>query len=216
LIVNRKDHPMRHLKMSIFLGFILATTSVWGQTDPFQIRESDWVRGDKDAPVTLLEYSDFTCGFCEKFFRDTWPHLLSNYINTGKVRFVYRDFPRNVRGPGVDTALAAHCAGEQGRYWDMHDLLFSSKNKYGAGPLEQQAEQLGLDKDTFSQCFQSGRYLDVIFQGLQEGGSLGIRGTPGFVLYLSDNRDGSSRLLIPGAFPYEIFKEQIDRLLEQS
>jgi protein-disulfide isomerase len=207
---------MRHLTIGIFLGFVLVTTSVWGQTDPFHIRENDWVRGDKGAPVTILEYSDFTCGYCEKFFRETWPRLLSDYINTGKVRLVYRDFPRNVRGPGVDTALAAHCAGEQGRYWEMHDRLFSSKSKYGAGPLEQQAEQLGLDKDTFSQCFQSGRYLDVIFQGLQEGGSLGIRGTPGFVLYLSDNREGSARLLIPGAFPYEIFKEQIDRLLAQS
>ncbi|HEY6262798.1 MAG TPA: thioredoxin domain-containing protein, partial [Nitrospiraceae bacterium] len=78
------------------------------------------MRGRADAPITLLEYSDFTCGYCGKFFRETWPRLLSKYIETGKVRFVYRDYPRSDQGVGVEAAVAARCAGAQGRYWAMH------------------------------------------------------------------------------------------------
>ena len=77
------------------------------------LREDDRVRGNQHAPVTLLEYSDYTCGYCEKFFEETWPLLFSDYIQTGKVRLIYRDFPRAISGPSVDTAMAARCAGEQ-------------------------------------------------------------------------------------------------------
>lgn len=188
---------------------------IWAEPENFLLRVDGRVRGDQQAPVTLLEYSDFTCGFCVKFFKETWPRLNSEYIQTGKLRLVYRDFPRALKGPGVDMALAARCAGEQGQYWAMHDRLFSSKDKYGAGPLEHQAADLGLDREAFSTCFQSGRYLESIFQDFQEGGSIGIRGTPGFVLFLTQHIDDGPLLVIPGAFPYEVFKEEIDQLLKK-
>ena len=95
------------------------------QDSTFLLRKDDRVRGDQRAPVTLLEYSDYTCGYCEKFFEETWPLLYSDYIQTGKVRLIYRDFPRAISGPSVDTAMAARCAGEQGQYWSMHDRLLS-------------------------------------------------------------------------------------------
>lgn len=200
----------------ILLLVLVGHSFVFGQSNPFAMRKGDRVRGNHNAPVTLLEYSDFTCGFCQKFFQETWPQLLTDYVEKGKVRLIYRDFPRAMRGPGVDTALAARCAGEQGQYWEMHDHLFSNKATYGAGPLEQQAAELGLNREKFSQCFQSGRYLNAIFEDLQEGGALGIRGTPGFVLFLTQQPEGGPKLLIPGAFPYEVFKEQIDTLMKKA
>ncbi|HZC82040.1 MAG TPA: thioredoxin domain-containing protein, partial [Nitrospiraceae bacterium] len=91
------------------------------------------IRGRADAPLTLLEYSDFTCGYCGKFFRETWPRLQAKYIETGKVRFVYRDYPRSDQGIGVEAAVAARCAGAQGRYWPMHDRLFSERGRLDSG-----------------------------------------------------------------------------------
>ena len=111
------------------LGLAIGAYAAQGFTE-----EDDRVRGNPQASLTLLEYSDFTCGYCEKFFQETWPILFSEYIDTGKLRLVYRDFPRAPSGPSVDTALAARCAGEQGQYWAMHDrLLFASSDKFSHG-----------------------------------------------------------------------------------
>ncbi|MGH7254798.1 MAG: DsbA family protein, partial [Nitrospirales bacterium] len=102
------------------------------------------LRGNPNAPITLLEFSDFTCGFCLKFFRDTWPRLKAKYVDTGKVRFLYRDYPRANEGPGLDAAIAARCAGDQGRYWDMHDRLFGSGVALRQVEFHRHAEALGL------------------------------------------------------------------------
>ncbi|HEY6084094.1 MAG TPA: thioredoxin domain-containing protein, partial [Nitrospira sp.] len=95
------------------------------QVEAETITEDGRIRGRADAPITLVEYSDFTCGYCLKFFRETWPRLQAKYVDTGKLRFIYRDYPRADRGTGVEAAVAARCAGAQGRYWAMHDRLFS-------------------------------------------------------------------------------------------
>ena len=174
--------------------------------------EDDRVRGNPQAPLTLLEYSDFTCGYCEKFFQETWPILFSEYIDTGKVRLVYRDFPRALSGPSVDTAMAARCAGEQGQYWAMHDRLFSSGDKFSTAQLRQQAEALQLDARQFASCFEASRYTQDIFKDRIEAGQLGVRGTPYFILYVTDQPQEA--VPIPGAFPYEVFKEEIDKLLQ--
>ncbi len=192
----------------------LTILPAFGQEDILKAREDDRIRGNHDAPVTLLEYSDFTCGFCEKFFMETWPLLFSEYVQTGKVRLIYRDFPRAVSGPSVDTSLAARCAGDQGQYWDMHDRLFASRQKFSPGQLQHQAEELRLNVRQFKDCFDNGRHMDAIYRDRMEGGSLGIRGTPSFILYLT--QEPEEGLSIPGAFPFDVFKEQIDRLLIKS
>ncbi len=180
--------------------------------DPFVVPGDDnRVRGNRQAPLTLLEYSDFTCGYCEKFFRETWPILFSEYVQTGKLRLVYRDYPRAPSGPGVDTARAARCAGEQGRYWAMHDRLFASRDKFSPVQLRQQAETLQLDVQHFTTCFEAARHAEDIFADRDEANDLGFRGTPGFVLYVTENPEEA--VAIPGAFPYETFKEEIDKLL---
>ena len=205
------------LGLSIGLALLLGSgPSAHGEEDFFLLRDDNRVRGDRQAPVTLLEYSDFTCEFCVKFFLETWPRLFSEYVQPGKVRLVYRDFPRALTGAGVETAQAARCAGEQGQYWVMHDRLFASKSKFGRQQLHRQAEDLGLDIRQFSECFQSGRYVDAIHQDRLEGGSIGIRGTPGFVLFLTQHVNEGPLLIIPGALHYDVFKEQIDRLLKKA
>ena len=186
------------------------------QDSTFLLREDDRVRGDQRAPVTLLEYSDYTCGYCEKFFEETWPLLFSDYIQTGKVRLIYRDFPRAVSGPSVDTAMAARCAGEQGQYWSMHDQLFRSHRKFSSDQLQKQAEDLRLNIQQFTECFQEERYMEAIYQDRMEGGRIGVRGTPHFILFLTHNPEAGPFLVIPGAFPYASFQEQIEHLLVKS
>lgn len=170
------------------------------------------VRGNSDAPVTLIEYSDFTCGYCLKFFRETWPRIQAKYVETGKVRFVYRDYPRADQGPGVDAAIAARCAGDQGRYWAMHDRLFADGGRLDATTFDRHAKALGLDTASFSACMRDGRHVDSIFHDRQEGARWGFRGTPGFVL-MPTGRGGDTAVMIPGAFPYQVFEEEIERLL---
>jgi len=196
--------------------FLLTALPANSQDDTFLLREDDRVRGDQQAPVTLLEYSDFTCGYCEKFFEETWPLLFSEYIQTGKLRLIYRDFPRAVSGPSVDTAMAARCAGEQGQYWSMHDRLFSSHRKFSPEQLQQQAEDLRLNVRQFSECVQAERYMESIYRDRMEGGNVGVRGTPHFILYLTHNPKAGPFLVLPGAFPFDAFQEQIEKLLKKA
>jgi protein-disulfide isomerase len=176
-------------------------------------RDDGRTRGDPHAPVTLIEYSDFTCGYCLKFFRETWPRLSAKYVDTGKVRFIYRDYPRADRGLGYDTAVAARCAGEQGRYWPMHDQLFTNSGQYASGDFPAYARALSLDVPAFTACLQRGTHKDAIFRDRAEATGMGFRGTPGFLL-LPTAPSGKERPIgIPGAFPFEVFEEQIDLML---
>ncbi len=194
------------------LGLLGGGNLALGKAPDFLLQSDDVVRGDPQAPITLLEYSDFTCHFCKKFFHDTFPKLMAEYIETGKVRFVYRDFPRGL-GPPLRAADAARCAGEQNAYWPMHDRLFNSNGQFDPGNLKKFAGELQLNGEKFSQCLDSHKYFPDIEKDLQDAGSLGIRGTPAFVLFPTKVPDDPNLILIPGAFPYETFKEQIDKLL---
>ncbi len=214
---SRTEIPMLSRFMIGAGGLVIVLLSLWlvfpaGAQEPFAVTEDDnRVRGNRQAPLTLLEYSDFTCGYCEKFFQETWPILFSEYVQTGKLRLIYRDFPRAPSGPSVDTAQAARCAGEQGQYWAMHDRLFASRDKFSPAQLQQQAEILSLDVQHYTACFDDARYTKDIFADRVEANNFGFRGTPGFVLYLTENP--REAVAIPGAFPYETFKEEIDKLL---
>ena len=169
-------------------------------------------RGNPDAPVTLIEYSDFTCGYCKKFFFETLPRIRSKYIDTGKVRFLYRDYPRASQGPAVEAAVAARCAGDQGRYWSMHDRLFGGRLE--RAEFERHAKSLSLNLSTFMDCMRQARHRDEIFRDKGEGVDIGFRGTPGFVLMRTDGTGQAPAIAIPGAFPFEVFEEQIDWLLK--
>ena len=206
--------PTQPFKFSfvLVLGLMLFASVSHSKAPEFLIQADDVVRGDPNAPITLLEYSDFTCHFCKKFFHDTFPKLLTEYIETGKVRFVYRDFPRGLGHP-LRAADAARCAGEQNAYWPMHDRLFNSNGQFSPENLNQFAGELKLNKSQFSQCLDAHKYFSDIEKDLKDAGSLGIRGTPAFVIFPTKVPEDPNLILIPGAFPYETFKEEIDKLL---
>ena len=183
-----------------------------------EVRDDGRIRGRVDAPVTLIEYSDFTCGYCLKFFRDTWPVLQAKYVETGKLRFVYRDYPRADRGVGVEAAVAARCAGAQGRYWAMHDRLFGEGGRLDSGAFRSYAKAIGLDQVAFAQCFDERRYLESVFQDRQEANRWGFHGTPGFILMhtVGGATEKEPAVAIPGALPFEDFAEEIERLLRSA
>ena len=195
------------------LGSILLWSSVAtaGDSTETDVR----TRGQANAPLTLIEYSDFTCGYCLKFFKDTWPRIQARYVDTGKVRFVYRDYPRADRGPGVDAAMAARCAGAQGQYWAMHDRLFSEGGQLDKQVYNRHAKTLGLDRSVFEQCMAEGRYTSAIFEDRQEANQWGFHGTPGFILVRTAiaPTEHEPAIAIPGAFPFEMFSDEIERLL---
>lgn len=183
-----------------------------------EVTDDGRIRGRADAPVTLIEYSDFTCGYCLKFFRDTWPKLQTKYVESGKLRFVYRDYPRADRGVGVEAAVAARCAGSQGRYWAMHDRLFGEGGRLDSGAFRSYAKAIGLDQEAFTRCFEERRYLESIFQDRQEANRWGFHGTPGFILMhtVGGATEKEPAVAIPGAFPFDDFAEEIERLLRSA
>jgi protein-disulfide isomerase len=197
----------------VFACSALAWSSVVSARDT--VETDVRMRGQANAPVTLIEYSDFTCGYCSKFFKETWPRIQARYVDTGKVRFVYRDFPRGDQGSGLDAAVAARCAGTQGKYWAMHDRLFAAGGRLDKQVYLRHAVTLGLDQPAFERCLNDGRYTKAIFEDRQEANQWGFHGTPGFILVrtATEPTDKEPAVAIPGAFPFEMFAEEIDRLL---
>jgi protein-disulfide isomerase len=193
----------------------IACQAVAEGDDPL-LRDDGRTRGSAKAPITLIEYSDFTCGYCSKWFHETLPRLQAKYVDTGKVRFIYRDYPRANRGPGLESAIAARCAGEQGQYWGMHDRLFSADGRLDQAAFQEHAKALKLELAAFSKCVQGDHLTKSIFQDREEGQGFGFRGTPGFVLVRTDGASKDTALVIPGAFPYDVFEEQIDRMLARA
>lgn len=204
----------RGIRIGLRLAFCGLLVSVSAQAGAHP--EADGrMRGQSGAPVTLIEYSDFTCGYCLKFFRETWPRLQARYVETGKVRFLYRDYPRADQGPGLDAAVAARCSGAQGKYWAMHDRLFAEGGRLGQAVYLRQAAAIGLDQPAFERCLKEGRYTASIFEDRQEANRWGFHGTPGFILMhtVGGATEKEPAIAIPGAFPFEMFAEEIDRLL---
>ncbi len=165
-------------------------------------------RGSDKAPVTLVEFSDFRCSFCRKFWQTTLPLLDKKYISTGKVRFIYRHFA--ILGkPSEFAAQAAECAGEQGKFWEYHDKLFSNAGSpftFTDGKLKGYASELGLKSKDFNQCLDSGKHLKKVEGETAIAALLGARGTPAFFL--------NGRLLV-GAQPFDVFESLIEEELKK-
>lgn len=168
--------------------------------------------GAADAPVVIVEFTDFQCPYCSRHFAQTFPQIKADYIDTGKVRYVFKDFPlRSIHPQAQQAAEAARCAGEQGVYLEMHNALFSRQNDWSgrsdAGEIfVQLAGEIGADTDAFSACLASGRHAAAVQADLDEGARLGVNGTPGFFL---------NGYLLSGAQPYSVFQQAIDSLLAE-
>ena len=163
-------------------------------------------RGPDDAPVTLLEFTDYECPFCAQHFRQTYPSLLSEY--EGKLKYVIRNFPLSSIHPQAQRAAeAAECAEEQGRFWEYHDLLFQRAPALGMEHLTAYAAEVGLDAERFEDCLESGRKADVVAADFQDGLSYGVSGTPTFFI----NGRGVS-----GTLSLEEFESYIDAALDEA
>ena len=172
--------------------------------------------GRPAAPVTLVEFSDYQCPFCQRFFLATLPALRKDYIDTGKVRYVFRDFPLDQIHPQARKAAeAVHCAGEQGKYWEMHDVLFGNQQALQPPKLSEHARALGLDGARFDQCLTSGTHAARVLQGVTDGQAAGVQGTPGFVVARTTPGDTVEGTLVVGAQPVEVFRRLIDELLAE-
>jgi cyclophilin family peptidyl-prolyl cis-trans isomerase/protein-disulfide isomerase len=160
--------------------------------------DGDPAIGPEDAAVTIIEYSDFSCGFCRRFYEETLPVLLDAYPE--EVRFVYRDFP--ILGQGsVTAAVAAECADEQDRFWDYHDYLFANAGSFDELTLMAIAYNLDMDIDAFQACLYEGAVVEEIRADYDAAIAAGASGTPAFMI--NDE-------FISGAQPFEVFQESID------
>jgi len=168
-------------------------------------KDDDAILGDENAPVTIIEFSDFQCPFCARFHSQTLPLLKSQYIDTGKVKFIYRDFPLSSIHPDAQKAAeAAECAGEQNAYYKMHDKIFENQNSINTNSLKKYAEQLRLDLNKFNNCLDSGKMASEVQKDLDDGKSYGVTGTPAFFI---------NGKFIEGAQPFETFKNLIEQEL---
>ena len=211
--MNTPRHGMTTAGLLVMVCLALFSLEAGAKDEPGQA--DNRMRGQANAPVTLIEYSDFTCGYCLKFFRETWPRIQARYVDTGKVKFLYRDYPRADQGPGLDAALAARCAGGQGKYWAMHDRLFAEGGRIDQAVILRHAAAIGLTQATFERCLKEKSHVASIFEDREEANRWGFHGTPGFILMRTAGgpTEKEPAIAIPGAFPFEMFAEEIDRLL---
>ena len=181
--------------------------------------------GDPNAPIQIVEYSDFQCPFCERFFTDTEPLLEEYFVKTGKVYFTYRSAGNwvsgnlgGVRTESQDSAAAAYCAADQEKFWEMHAALFANnrdvedQGSFTDRRLKAIAESIGLDMNAFNECYNSGKYADEVQQDLTDAQDAGIQGTPYFVMTYKVNGETQTET-IDGARPINEFQQKIEAAL---
>ncbi len=173
-----------------------------GQKVQVAITDSDPSLGDKDAPVMLIAFEDFECPFCERFSQQTLPSIIEQYVKSGKVRIVWKDFPLSIHSNAQRAHEAARCAWEQDKFWEYHDALFNNQNGLSTNNLKQYAKNLGLNESQFNSCLDSGKYTALIREKVDEGTTAGVGGTPSFLI--------NGRSLV-GAQPYQTFADIINQ-----
>ncbi len=179
------------------------------QAEPQQVQrydipeDDDPVWGSDDAPITIIEFSDYECPYCRRWHLEVWPQIQESYPD--QVRLVYRDFPLTTIHPNATpAAAAANCAGEQGTYWEFSELLFSMELGLDKNAYEQYASNLSLDLDAFSDCLDSGRQNEEVMADYEYAASLGVRSTPTFFV---------NGIPLVGAQPFEVFQNLIEQEL---
>lgn len=167
------------------------------------IPASRW-EGPADAKVTIVEFSDFQCPFCERFYTDAYKQIKSQYVDTGKARFAFAHFPLSFHPNARPAANAAECVAEQGKFFEYHDKIFENQASLSDASYKQWAQDLGLNITQFNSCYDSKKYDTVIGTELDLGQRVGVSGTPSVFV---------NGKLIVGAQPFSTFKTAIDAAL---
>lgn len=199
------------LTLTVAAGLAFGSMALTAQhataPQPFAL-ESTRTLGSSNAPVTMVELSDFQCSFCRKFWAETLPRLKETYIKNGQVRFAYQHFA--ILGEhSFAAAQAAECAREQVKFWPYHDKLFESQGglAFTDAKLKRYAREVGLEVEVFTRCLDSGKYRQKVEDETRRGLQLGARGTPTFFL---------NGQMLPGAQPFEVFQAAIEEALAKA
>ncbi len=173
--------------------------------------DDDAVLGDEDAPVTIISCEDYQCPFCKRAFDQTFPQLKQNYIDTGKAKYIYRDFPLPFHTEADEAANAAECAGDQNKYYKMHELIFKNQDEWSNNPqaslrFKAYAQELGLDRAKFDACLDSREHDEEIQNDMNECQAAGTSGTPTFFI---------NGMKIVGAQPYTVLESAIEKALAE-
>jgi protein-disulfide isomerase len=166
--------------------------------------------GDENAPITLVEFGDYQCFFCNKFFHETETNIIKNYVETGKVKIIFKDF--TIIGPdSISAAQATHCANDQGKFWEFHDELYNNWNGENNGwasveQLKQFANNIDLDSKKFNECLDSNKYANFVASSNNDARTLGLTGTPAFFVIGPDNQITK----VGGAQPFDVFQRIFD------
>jgi protein-disulfide isomerase len=172
------------------------------------------ILGDPDAPITLVEFGDYQCHYCNVFFQSIEKDILKNYVDTGKVKIIFKDY--NIIGEdSVKASQGAHCANDQGLFWEYHDILYSNWTGENNGWASSEnlaifAQQIGLNMNKWSECMNKGSHSQIILKSNDDARTLELTGTPAFFIINSDGK--VSKLF--GAQPFEVFKKIFDEQLE--
>ncbi len=196
---------------AVFLAMSASNAAAQGQLIGV---DDDPVLGDANAKVTMIEFGDYQCPSCRLFWKDVEPRLKKDYIDTGKVKLVFRDFPIvQIHPEAMLAAIAVNCAADQTKYWQYHDKVFREQYNRGDGvirfkdtDLKKWAKDTGVDTKTFDQCLDSGRYQDEVAKDKADGDRVGIEGTPFFFI---------NGRVVGGAQPYPVFRKVIEEELKK-
>lgn len=170
-------------------------------------------KGESNAPVTIVEYSDFQCPLCKRHFNDAYQDIMEEYVETGKVKYQFKHFPLNMHPKATPAAIASECANEQGKFWQMHDQIFNDQSSWSPASADHDeifkgyATDLQLNINQFNKCYDEEKYADLANQHYQEGLVKGVSGTPTF--FINDTK-------IVGAQGIEQFRNAIEAELEKS
>ena len=167
--------------------------------------------GSKEAPLTIVEFTDYQCPFCQRFHTTSFAELKKNYIDTGKVRFYSRDLPLDFHPNAMRAAEAARCASDQGQFWQLRDVMEANPDKLDMNSLMADAADLKMNLDTFRACVESEKYKNAVQTDVMEAMKIGANGTPTFVIGKSTS-DGVDGELVVGAQPYPMFDQKLKEL----
>ena len=175
------------------------------------IQNGSPIMGNPNAPITIVEWGDYQCTFCYKFHQSSREALIEEYVNTGRINFVFRDFPLN----GLDSVLAAqasYCADDQGKYWEYHDEIYKNWAGERTGwvtrqSLDQFANTVGLDLIQFSKCLDDKKYQQRVLENEKFGVKIGIKATPSFLIF---NNEKITK--VEGNQPFSVFRQVIDTI----
>jgi protein-disulfide isomerase len=220
----------------VIVAVLVAFFVIYGQLKPVASIQAAQARtrpnvqrnstGDPNAPLKLMEFSDYQCPYCKQFWTDTEAQIIDSYVTTGKVFYTYRSAGNwvsdNATG-GTDTesrdsAEAAYCAADQNKFWEMHDALFTNVLgevdgiSFTGRRLQAIAQSLGLDMNAFNSCYSNQKYANQVAQDGQDAKSSGIQGTPWFILTYTANGQPQT-VSVDGAQPFSVFQQDFDKAL---